>query len=109
MANERLNIPETLKVGFNSRSDTYSGKLAYVTYINKKGDIAKETSWKGWIDKNIDIEPYDNKPIEGFVLNRRAGGYKSGWNFRQTYCRVYDPRGFEVEISMENLLYILLQ
>ena len=38
MANERLNIPETLKVGFNSRSDTYSGKLAYVTYINKKGD-----------------------------------------------------------------------
>lgn len=107
MANERLNIPETLKVGFNSRSDTYSGKLAYVTYINKKGDIAKETSWKGWIDAKIDIETYENKPIEGFVLNRRAGGYKSGWNFRQTYCRVYDPRGFEVEISMENLLYIL--
>lgn len=107
MANERLNIPETLKVGFNSRSDTYSGKLAYVTYINKKGDIAKETSWKGWIDKKIDVETYENKPIEGFVLNRRAGGYKSGWNFRQTYCRVYDPRGFEVEISMENLLYIL--
>lgn len=32
MANERLNIPETLKVGFNNRPDTYSGKLAYVTY-----------------------------------------------------------------------------
>lgn len=107
MANERLNIPETLKVGFNSRSDTYSGKLAYVTYINKKGDIAKETSWKGWIDSKIDVETYENKPIEGFVLNRRAGGYKSGWNFRQTRCRVYDPRGFEVEISVENLLYIL--
>lgn len=107
MANERLNIPETLKVGFNNRSDTYSGKLAYVTYINKKGDIAKETSWKGWIDSKIDVETYENKPIEGFVLNRRAGGYKSGWNFRQTRCRVYDPRGFEVEISVENLLYIL--
>lgn len=107
MANERLNIPETLKVGFNNRPDTYSGKLAYVTYINKKGDIAKATSWNGWIDKNIDVETYENKPIEGFVLNKRAGGYKSGWNFRQTKCRVYDPRGFEVEISMENLLYIL--
>lgn len=107
MANERLNIPETLKVGFNNRTDTYSGKLAYVTYINKKGDIAKETSWKGWIDKKIDVETYENKPIEGFVLNKRAGGYKSGWNFRQTKCRVYDPRGFEVEISVENLLYIL--
>lgn len=107
MANERLNIPETLKVGFNNRPDTYSGKLAYVTYINKKGDIAKATSWNGWIDKNIDVETYENKPTEGFVLNKRAGGYKSGWNFRQTKCRVYDPRGFEVEISVENLLYIL--
>ena len=107
MVNERLNIPETLKVGFNNRSDTYSGKLAYVTYINKKGDIAKATSWNGWIDKEIDVETYENKPIEGFVLNKRAGGYKSGWNFRQTKCRVYDPRGFEVEISVENLLYIL--
>ena len=107
MVNERLNIPETLKVGFNNRSDTYSGKLAYVTYINKKGDIAKATSWNGWIDKEIDVETYENKPIEGFVLNKRAGGYESGWNFRQTKCRVYDPRGFEVEISVENLLYIL--
>ena len=107
MANERLNIPQTLKVGFQNRSDTYSGKLAYVTYINKKNEIAKQTSWDGWRSKDIDVETYENKPIEGFVLNRRAGGYKSGWNFRQTYCRVYDPRGFEVEISMENLLYIL--
>ena len=107
MANERLNIPQTLKVGFQKRSDTYSGKLAYVTYINKKNEIAKQTSWDGWRSKDIDVETYDNVPTEGFVLNRRTGGYKSGWNFRQTYCRVYDPRGFEVEISMENLLYIL--
>lgn len=107
MANERLNIPQTLKVGFQKRGNTYSGKLAYVTYINKKNEIAKQTSWDGWRSKDIDVETYDNVPTEGFVLNRRAGGYKSGWNFRQTYCRVYDPRGFEVEISMENLLYIL--
>ena len=107
MANERLNIPQTLKVGFQKRSDTYSGKLAYVTYINKKNEIAKQTSWDGWRSKDIDVETYDNVPTEGFVLNRRTGGYKSGWNFRQTYCRVYDPRGFEVEISMENLLYII--
>lgn len=107
MANERLNIPETLKVGFNKRTDTYSGKLAYVTYINAKNEIAKEKSWNGWIDKSIDVETYENKPMEGFVLNKRAGGYKSGWNFRQTKCRVYDPRGFEIEISVENLLYIL--
>ena len=107
MGNERLNIPKTLKVGFQNRKDTYSGKLAYVTYINKDGDIAKLKSWEGWRDKNIDIETYHNIPIDGFVLNRRVGGYKSGWNYRNTACRVYDPRGFEVEISVENLLFIL--
>src|SRR5699024_10256818 len=28
-------------------------------------------------------------------------------NHRQTYVRVYDPRGFEFEITVQNLLYIL--
>ena len=58
---------------------------------------------------DITIEPieFDNIPLEGFVLNRKAGGYSSGWNHRQTYCRVYDPRGFEFEITIPNLLYIL--
>ena len=107
MANERLNIPQTLKVGFNERGDTYTGKLAYVTYVNAKGEIAKQVSWDGWRNKNIDVETYDNEPMEGFVLNRHAGGYKSGWNFRQSKCRVYDPRGFEFEITIENLLFIL--
>lgn len=107
MANERLNIPQTLKVGFNERGDTYTGKLAYVTYVNAKGEIAKQVSWNGWRNKNIDVETYDNEPTEGFVLNRHAGGHKSGWNFRQSKCRVYDPRGFEFEITIENLLFIL--
>lgn len=107
MANERLNIPQTLKVGFNERGDTYTGKLAYVTYVNAKGEIAKQVSWNGWRNKNIDVETYDNEPMEGFVLNKHAGGYKSGWNFRQSKCRVYDPRGFEFEITIENLLFIL--
>lgn len=107
MANERLNIPSKLKVGFQERPDTYSGKLAYVTYVDKKGKTAKHTSWEHWRSKNMDTLECDNKPTEGFVLNKRVGGYKSGWNFRQTKCRVYDPRGFEVEISLENLLFIL--
>lgn len=43
--NEKLNIPDKIKVGFQERSDTYTGKLSYVTYINKKGKLAKEISW----------------------------------------------------------------
>lgn len=105
--NDKLNIPDKLKIGFQERCDTYTGKLSYITYINKKGKLAKETSWNGWRDNKITPLEIDNVPTEGFVLNKKAGGYSSGWNHRQTYCRVYDPRDFEFEISIENLLYIL--
>lgn len=107
MANERLNIPQTLKVGYQNRKDTFSGKLAYVTYINNKGEIAKQTSWEGWRDKKIEVGTYENKPLSGFVLNKSTGVDRYSWNRRVTWCRVYDPRGFEVEISVDNLLYIL--
>lgn len=107
----KLNIPERITVGFQKRNDTYTKKLAYVTYYRKKGsnvEIAKENSWRGWIrEKDYPIEDYDNKPTEGFVLNKNVGGTCSGWNHRNPYCRVYDPRGFEFEISFENLLFIL--
>lgn len=54
----------------------------------------------------LEVREFDNEPIEGFVLNKTAGGGR-GWDGRQTVCRVYDPRGFEIEITVPNLLYIL--
>lgn len=65
----------------------------------------------GW-SGDITINPleFDNVPTEGFVLNKKAGGREgsySSWNPRATYCRVWDPRGFEFEISIPNLLFIL--
>ena len=105
--NAKLNIPEKIKVGFRKRSDTYSGLLAYVVYLKSDGTTAKEGSWNGWIDSKIPVKELQNEPTEGFVLNKKAGGYASGWNHRQTYCRVWDPRGWEFEISIENLLFIL--
>ena len=76
--NEKLNIPDKIKVGFQKRSDTYTGKLSYITYINKKGKLAKETSWEGWRDEKITPLEFDNVPTEGFVLNKKAGGYSTG-------------------------------
>lgn len=182
----QLFIPAKIKVGFNLREDTYTGKLGYV--IAHDGKVwRKEKSWEGWRVKfttpeelnelktkqfndqvdnqkknhqsyienhkknpqeayykkyaemteaqflaqyNLDdfdtwiksgrvylgnlsddesIKPveFENVPTEGFVLNKKAGGYSTGWNHRSTYCRVYDPRGFEFEISIPNLLFIL--
>jgi hypothetical protein len=100
-------IPQKLKVGFQERRDTYSGKLAYVIYFDAKGTLRKENSWDSWRDKKIDPMEIENVPTSGFVINKKAGGYSSGWNHRQTYVRIYDPRGFEFEITIPNLLYIL--
>ena len=128
---DKLKIPQKCKVGFNLRADTYTGKLGYVIYQDGK-TWRKEQSWNGWIQKpgqdvhlswqeengqwkserkkcGDDIKPieFDNVPTSGFVLNKKAGGYSSGWNARATYCRIYDPRGFEFEVSIPNLLFIL--
>lgn len=100
-------VPKKVNVGFQNRKDTYTGKLAYVIYFDKTGKLRKEPSWQGWRDKQIPNEIYDNEPIEGFVLNKKVGGDRYSWNPRQTYTRVYDPRGFEFEITIPNLLWIL--
>ena len=35
-------IPEKIKVGYNSRNDTYTKKLAYIIYYDNKGVLRKE-------------------------------------------------------------------
>ena len=106
---DKLYIPAKLKVGFNNRKDTYTGKLAYVIYQDDKGKWRKETSWENWKDDKIETEYIDNEPKSGFVINKGVGGARAsyGWNARNEYIRVYDPRGFEFEISVPNLLFIL--
>lgn len=105
--NTNIFVPKRLNVGFQNRNDTYTGKLAYVIYYDQKGKLRKEPSWNSWRDKNIQNVEFDNEPTEGFVLNKKVGGTRYSWNPRQTYTRIYDPRGFEFEITIPNLLWIL--
>lgn len=100
-------IPKRIKVGYQSRGDTFTGKLAYVIYYDEKGELRKRHSWESWIDSSIPTDEFNNEPIAGFGINKKAGGYSTGWNHRQSYIRVYDPRGFEVEITVENLIYLI--
>ena len=105
--NTTIFIPKTIKVGYQNRNDTYTQKLAYVIYYDQKNVLRKQKSWEGWRDKNIEPQEFVNEPTSGFVLNKKVGDYKSDWNHRKAYCRVYDPRNYEFEITIENLLYIL--
>lgn len=104
-----LFIPKKIHVGFNNRSDTYTGKLGYVIYEDDKGVLRKETSWNSWRDKNIDAVSFDNTPQPNFVFNR--GIQRGGWDWNskgRSVIRVYDPRDFEFEITVDNLIGILM-
>lgn len=100
-------IPKKIKVGFQERDSTYTKKLAYVIYYDLQNKLRKEASWQSWRDEKIEPKDFENIPTSGFVLNKKVGDYVSDWNHRQAYVRVYDPRDFEFEITIENLLYIL--
>lgn len=91
------------------------GEWVTLKNIKTKEDVMEHFSLETYeytphgYSSNEKIKPFEfnNEPMEGFVLNKKAGGGRYGWNPRQTYCRVYDPRGFEFEITIPNLLYIL--
>lgn len=104
-----LFIPNTIKVGYQKRTDTYTNKLAYVIYYDEKNKLRKEKSWTGWCDAKLGSNDFSNEPISGFILNRNGGGTRDYyyWNARAEFVRIWDPRGFEFEISIPNLLFIL--
>jgi len=107
MASKTMTVPKVINVGYQERKDTYTGKLAFVVYTDEKGVVRKESSWKRWCDSDIPKDEFKNEPTEGFVLNKKVGDYRGGWNGRKAWCRIYDPRGFEFEITVQNLLFIL--
>lgn len=102
-----------------TRRKQYDDRFTYNNKHYTGDDLKRQMDWLGTYeafkpsigklvnDKTIEPIEFDNVPTEGFVLNKKAGGYSTGWNHRSTYCRVYDPRGFEFEISIPNLLFIL--
>jgi len=104
---DKLLIPKIIHVGYQKRRDTYTGQLAYVVYEDHEGAIKKRGSWESWRDKKIQASKFENEPMSGFVLNKKVGD-GGGWRHaRQAWFRTYDPRGFEIEISANNLVFIL--
>lgn len=106
----QLHIPKKLKLGTQKRSDTYSGILGFLTYELPDGTNKHKKSWDSWRDSTLAVKEFDNEPTEGFVLNKREGG-GGRWSYseREAKIRVWDPRGFEFEITIENMLDILAQ
>lgn len=117
----KIFIPKTCRVGFQERNGTFTNKLAYVIYYGPRGELRKETSWKGWCtlpekhhgkkEYNEDLTPFDfpNEPTSGFVLNKGIKRYAwSSFGSTRSMIRIYDPRGIEFEIEPENLVGLLM-
>lgn len=100
---KKLFMPETLKVGFQRRTDTFDGKLSFIIYYDEKNILRKEQSWNSW--RNESIEPIDikNVPTKGFIINKSIQRHNYHFGSGRNMTRVYDPRGFEFEISADNL------
>jgi hypothetical protein len=102
-----LFIPSKIRVGFQTRGDTFTGKLAYIIYYDANGEIKQEKSWNNWRDKNLPFVEFDNKPRSGYIFNK--GVQRNGhWGSGRSVIRVYDPRDFEFEIDIDNLIGLLM-
>lgn len=105
-----LFIPKTIKVGYQERKGTYTGKLAYIIYYDEKGKLRKEKSWSTWCKKELGDNEIENVPTNNFVLNKAIQRYNwSHFSSDRSMIRVYDPRGLEFEVTPDNLLGILME
>lgn len=103
-----LFIPKKIKVGFQKREDTYTGKLSYIIYFDEKGMLRKENSFESWRDHKIETLELDNKPRSGYIFNKGVQRYAYHYGSGRSMLRVYDPRDFEFEISIDNLEAVLM-
>lgn len=102
-----LFIPEKLKIGFQKREDTFDGKLSYIIYYDEKGKLRKEKSWNDWREHSLSYLEIENKPFKHPTLNKSIQRNSYHFGSGRNMLRVYDPRGFEYEITTDNLLGIM--
>jgi hypothetical protein len=96
---------ENLTIGFNNRKDTYSGKLAFLSYSNNAKSLINEIAFNRWIDKKIPLLKLKNVSSNGFVLAKSNLHHL----YQKTigFIRVYHPEGFDFEIPLDNFYYLM--
>lgn len=124
--NEVIKVFSRVYVGFQGEPDTTGENpcLAFLTpYEENAGGrkrIETVEKWAGakdqyayvdgkWslVKKGVKVpsQIYNNEPIEGFEICREVK--RTYWGGGNVVWRIFDPRGFELEISSANLAKIL--
>lgn len=102
-----LKYPEDLVVGFQDREDSMIGRLAYVTYM-EKNKLRKEKSFNGWRSNDIELLKIKNEPKDGFLISKSVRRDSYHFGSGRSMIRLFDPDGFDFEISVSNMEYILI-
>lgn len=96
---------ENLTIGFNYRNDTYSGKLAFISYSNNGESLFNNSAFSRWVDKRIPLLKIKNNAVNGFVLSK--ANLHHLYNRSIGYTRVFHPEGFDFEIPLDNFYYLM--
>ena len=106
-----IKIPEKVYVGFQGRRYQDEVPLGFMTpYTTDKAGEKRRATVDNWAagrgfgsNKTFNSVILENKPMIGFKIGRairRSGGWNSSG---ASFIRIEDPRGFELEITIENL------
>jgi hypothetical protein len=101
-------------VGFQGRRGVDEVPLGFLTpYTDDQAGQKRRDTVDAWAkgryggNKTFNSVELDNEPMIGFEVGRsirRSGGWNGSG---ASYVRVKDPRGFELEITIENLVMIM--
>lgn len=104
----KVKLPSKIQVGYQKEKSVSSGQLAFITYKNDKGTLQKKKTFESWRDQGIPAQEFENVPTSGFYLNKKVQGTDDAmWEATEEFFSIFDPRGFEVEVSAKNVVYIL--
>lgn len=104
---------DQLYVGIQKRQDWDRKKWAYektdinlgfaTPYENNAAFQKRKYTVDSWAGKEGKFETIDNKPINGFTVMKTVSRYSTS----NKLFRIMDPRGFQLEISAENLFQLI--
>lgn len=103
----KIYVPEKLKIQYQKRENTINGKLSFITYYDEKGKLRFEKSFNNWTDPKLGTDEVDNRPVKGFSISEGVKHDGGSFGSPRENVRIFDPRGYEFEISVGNFMDLL--
>jgi hypothetical protein len=107
MANLDIKLFEKVYVGFQKRNTESGSPLGFLTPWGEdaaaRGRMATVDKWSA--SSKLQSVVLDNIPVSGFRVSDSAR--RNGWNGGNTVIQIEDPRGFELQITVDNMIQIM--